>query len=270
VLKAYYAAGGASSRTGPVASILADRALGLFSLILVAVAGAAWNFAYLSRYAELRAFWWMLTAVLLASAAAGMAAIAASERVAPIVARLRMHSALRALVLKILSVLSTYNRSRGALFRALALSVPCHLLACAIFYICFGAVSGLPLNPGLLLLLVPLGLMTTALPLAPGGIGVGQAAFYTLFQLVFGGQGSLGASAFTVYQMVLLLVSLSGVVFYLRYKTVGPPPPAPRNPELARGGHANTCARPFSTISNLDAPPPSAPKFTRYPGIANP
>jgi hypothetical protein len=220
VLKAYYAAGGSADRTGPIASIIADRVVGLFSLILLAVIGAAWNFEHLSRHADLRAFWLMLAAALLIAAIFGMLAIAASDRLMSLLAPLRIYPPVRTIILKMLGVLSAYNRKRMALLQALALSLPCHLLACAMFYLCVSAVSDSTLNPRLLLFLVPLGLVTTAVPLAPGGIGVGQAAFYALFHLVLRGQGALGSSAFTIYQLVLLLVSLSGIFFYLRYRGI--------------------------------------------------
>jgi uncharacterized membrane protein YbhN (UPF0104 family) len=59
---------------------------------------------------------------------------------------------------------------------------------------------------------IPLGLMTLALPIAPSGLGVGHAIFQKLFE--FSGISN-GASLFNLYFVVTLLVNLCGVVPYL-------------------------------------------------------
>jgi uncharacterized protein (TIRG00374 family) len=220
VLKAYYARGASAEKSGAVASIIVDRVVGLFSLVLLAVFGAAWNFRQLSRNADLRAFWIALGAILLIAAATGIAAMAASEGLSSLLTPPGILSPVRGMLLKTLGVLSSYNRKRGVLLQSVALSIPCHLLACGAFYLSWLAISAATLDPGALLFVVPLGLVTTAVPLAPAGIGVGQAAFFTLFQFVLQDKGSVGSSAFTVFQMVLLLVSCSGVVFYLRVRKI--------------------------------------------------
>jgi glycosyltransferase 2 family protein len=62
---------------------------------------------------------------------------------------------------------------------------------------------------------VPMGLLTTAIPVAPGGLGVGQAAFFSLFQLAGHPAPVSGAYVCLMYQSVILLVYLSGLDFYL-------------------------------------------------------
>jgi hypothetical protein len=64
----------------------------------------------------------------------------------------------------------------------------------------------------------PLGVMTTALPLAPGGLGVGHVAFDKLFSLV-GLSG--GANVFNVMVLVQLALNLTGIVPYLLYRREG-------------------------------------------------
>jgi glycosyltransferase 2 family protein len=54
---------------------------------------------------------------------------------------------------------------------------------------------------------VPLALLMTALPLAPGGIGTGHAAFYFFF-LELGSEA--GADLFTMFLAAQLLIALVG------------------------------------------------------------
>ncbi|MNL45250.1 hypothetical protein D3C87_1678810 [compost metagenome] len=68
-------------------------------------------------------------------------------------------------------------------------------------------------------LVAPLGFMATAIPISPAGIGVGQAAFYFLFNLYIGKETEVGPTAITAYQVGSFLVSLAGAFFYLRRKS---------------------------------------------------
>ena len=60
--------------------------------------------------------------------------------------------------------------------------------------------------------IMPIGLITIALPVAPGGIGIGHAAFESLYQLV-GLSG--GADVFNLYIIVQLAVYMLGGIPYL-------------------------------------------------------
>jgi hypothetical protein len=63
---------------------------------------------------------------------------------------------------------------------------------------------------------MPIGLITTAIPLAPGGIGIGHVAFESLYQLV-GVSG--GADIFNIYIIVQLSVYLLGGIPYFLYNS---------------------------------------------------
>jgi hypothetical protein len=62
-------------------------------------------------------------------------------------------------------------------------------------------------------LLIPLGFLATTLPLTPGGIGVGEAAFSELFAIA-GLSG--GAELLLGWHLLVIVVGLSGLAFYLQ------------------------------------------------------
>jgi uncharacterized membrane protein YbhN (UPF0104 family) len=64
-----------------------------------------------------------------------------------------------------------------------------------------------------MILLMPLGFLANVLPLTPGGLGVGEAAFDTLFSLA-GLSG--GAETLLGWRLLTLMVGLIGLVFYLQ------------------------------------------------------
>lgn len=222
VVKAYYAAGGRPDTGGRVASIIVDRIVGLFSLITVAVCGAAWNTRALAGNTALRGVWLMLLAILAAAAAGFAGTIMASGRAAGMLRSFSRPLPLRGALAAFLEALAAYNRKPLVLLTAFLMSIPCHLMSCAAFGLALSAISPESMPVSAILFIVPVGLTTTALPVTPAGIGVGQAAFYALFEHAGRGQGTVGSAAFTLYQLVLILVNLSGVFFYVKYSRKGP------------------------------------------------
>jgi uncharacterized membrane protein YbhN (UPF0104 family) len=68
------------------------------------------------------------------------------------------------------------------------------------------------------LTIVPIGLFSISLPIAPAGIGVGQGVFYNIF-IWFGAQsGNLGVSIITIYQLLTIIVNIFFVFVYLKNK----------------------------------------------------
>lgn len=62
------------------------------------------------------------------------------------------------------------------------------------------------------------GLCLMALPLAPLGLGVGQVAFSAMFAILGVAQPTFGASIATGYQLLSLSLNLLGLYFYISYK----------------------------------------------------
>lgn len=79
-------------------------------------------------------------------------------------------------------------------------------------FILFGRALGIEAPVMSYFLLVPLGLLVTAVPVSPAGLGVGQVAFLALFHLVGTAQG---ANLFTLYMASYVVINLTGAVLYL-------------------------------------------------------
>jgi len=75
----------------------------------------------------------------------------------------------------------------------------------------------LPIPIWVILLIFPFGFLATVVPISPAGIGVGQAAFFYLFDKV-SNQGEFGVLTITFFQAVQFLVGLAGGVLFIFYK----------------------------------------------------
>jgi glycosyltransferase 2 family protein len=76
---------------------------------------------------------------------------------------------------------------------------------------------GLDIPLWVMLLIFPFGFLATVVPIAPAGIGVGQAAFFYLFDRVVG-QGEFGVLTITYLQAIQFLIGLLGGVLFITSK----------------------------------------------------
>jgi hypothetical protein len=126
-------------------------------------------------------------------------------------------------VRRVFSSIHEYRRKPSSVPAALALSICNQMLTLLVFYMGLRStgVAGMPV--AIFFLTVPLGLVTTAVPIAPAGIGVGQAAFFAIMQAVDPRYTTSTIAALTVYQALFILLCLSGLFWYIPYKQTVPP-----------------------------------------------
>jgi uncharacterized protein (TIRG00374 family) len=112
---------------------------------------------------------------------------------------------------RVLTTLVMYRRHFGTLLRALLIAMVANLSVIAIMALAF-----VVLNPAWvsarMFLAVPLGEIANCLPLTPGGLGVGEAAFHSLFTWS-GLQG--GVEGVLCWRIWKALVGLIGLGVYL-------------------------------------------------------
>jgi len=216
VVKAYYVQKSHGDRvaTGPY-TVLFDRLLGLYVLLMMALVAIICDINRFWNVESLRAVALFVCAVCL-----GMSlfiAFVASGRV-----RRRVGSWpwlnrgwVGAFVERIFRSLELY-RARPDLFaKSVVLSLGGHLSSMAVLIVA-GYAMGETAIPLLTYFTVgSVGFVVAALPIAPAGVGVGQAAFLFLFNLYLGGQSVVGPTLITIYQGLLFILSLSGLGFYL-------------------------------------------------------
>jgi uncharacterized membrane protein YbhN (UPF0104 family) len=113
---------------------------------------------------------------------------------------------------QVLSTIAGYRDHAGIVTAALALSLVANLSLVAVMLLGVQALKpgGVDLK---MLLVVPLGFVANNLPLTPGGLGVGEEAFNTLFAMVgFSG----GAEALICWRVWTGLVRMLGLGYYVR------------------------------------------------------
>lgn len=112
-----------------------------------------------------------------------------------------------------------YHNHRLTVLKVLVLSIVIHIIVgsmCVLFLRALGDshVDALPV-----FVVVPLGMLATAIPILPGGLGTGNAAFGGLF-LLLGSQR--GADVFSLFAISQFISGAIGGLIYLRYKSHAP------------------------------------------------
>ncbi|MEK6577735.1 MAG: lysylphosphatidylglycerol synthase transmembrane domain-containing protein, partial [Bdellovibrionota bacterium] len=115
--------------------------------------------------------------------------------------------------------LRTYHHHRMAVLQVMILSLTVHLIiGWGLMRFSF-ALGESHLSFSGIYALFPLGMLVTAVPVMPAGIGTGHVAFGYLFKLM---SSDRGADVFTLYVLVTIFYSSLGGLAYLRFKTENP------------------------------------------------
>jgi len=211
--KLFYASKENDRRRAEIAMVVfLDRAVGLFSLLLLSLALVPIFPRLVWSVVELR-FLVLITVVLAIAMAVGFAVILFNGSWAHRLLR-RMLEFLpwKDLASRMIDAIGFYKGSMRALWAALAASVLANLSV-----VCVAALAYFGLAPSSfsfrVFLVAPMGYIANSLPLTPGGLGVGEEAFNSLFRLT--GVGG-GADALLSWRIWCLPISVLGFVFYLR------------------------------------------------------
>jgi hypothetical protein len=191
-----------------VVSVVVDRLIGIIALASLALAVILVSGA---SFAELR-----LPVVLFLGTAILGAVVYVNRtlrrllRFDALLARLPLGAKLRTLDQAVL----TYGQRPGEMALAVVISLANHSLT-TLGFVALGAAFGVTgASISEYFVMVPIGNIVSALPLAPGGWGLGEAVFKELFEMS-GAAGSLGVAVSVTFRLCQLAFGLVGGVFLL-------------------------------------------------------
>jgi uncharacterized protein (TIRG00374 family) len=208
----YTTRGSGGRRTEIMTVVLLDRAIGLFSLLLLPFIFVLMFAQTFQGEAVLRSI--LLTTGLIAlGVVAGFLACLFSDSFMNY-----FHSGALNLVTgnpivrQVLGAIANYRKNSSVLIAALGVSVLANLLL--VFVTMLGALAVAQSSwTARMFVVIPIGHIVNSLPLTPGGLGVGETAFDALFNLT-GFRG--GAETLLCTRIWMAIIGLIGFAFYLR------------------------------------------------------
>jgi len=227
LIKAYFIAKAHPERkTKAVATVIIDRAMGLFGLILfVAVLGSvAWALGdpRLNGNKDLQ---WMVkvTAAIAGATVAGFVLLGflPQRRVDRFARRLKGFPKVGTALAEFWHAVWMYRQRPRVIVFGLMISATAHFALVFAFH-CSSRVFP-PVNDAELatlpehLVIAPIGFIVQAIPISPGGVGVGEAAFAGLYKLC-GRSPTRGIIARLSLRIVEWLIGLIGYIVFLRMR----------------------------------------------------
>lgn len=230
VVKSFYIAkNNPQARVKSVLSVVMDRVLGLYAMLWMAEIAMLIDYSQVQTLPQLKAIFYFSTLALVAMSA-GLA-IAFSKKVNGTNKIQKFLSLLPKSdrFLQVYESIHSYGDDYPTLFKTFLLSLSSQISSVGVIIIVGSAMAvNIPLSA--YFVAVPIGMVVLAIPVSPGGIGVGQYAFYYLFNLISGQETQVGSTGITVFQILSFFFGLAGAYFYISRKekiniTAQPLPP---------------------------------------------
>lgn len=221
VIKAFYfnrTQHSSNSKVIAVTSVLMDRVLGLFAMILLALLVMIYDLKHVFTIPALNTLFWFIlglfVAFVIALALIFSPGVYNSGALKQVIEKLPLAHKF----MKLYESMHLYGKDGTRFATVITLSLLSQFCS-IVFLILAGQAAGFTDIPATTYFLVaPLGYMATAIPVSPAGVGVGQAAFYFLFNIYLGETSEVGPTVITAFQVTMFVVSLLGAFFYLRIK----------------------------------------------------
>lgn len=212
VVKIYYAMEGNRGRRLEIATVmLLDRVVGMLGLLGLALVLVPFFQPMLAASPVLRILPWASGGVL--AAVLAVMWVCTSEQsiwrrgVAWMVQTLPCGEYLE----RVINTLRAYRAHKAAFGQIMGLAITVHFCMALVILLVVQATHPAGANSGMIFLSA-MGFAANAMPVTPGGLGVGEAAFDQLFQMAgFAG----GAVAVLGWRVLMVISSLPGFVFYL-------------------------------------------------------
>ena len=218
LIKAWYVAGQEPKRkTKAIFTVLLDRAIGLSVIVFYAALTLVFFTGWLKGHHELKvvalSIWGFTTASVLFAVLFFLPQTwdwAVSHK---LLALLRRSAKME----KVVEAALLYRRYLGTISLAVVLSA-ISILGTNLLYSIQGKALGIETDLAHYFFVVPVALTVSAIPVLPGGLGVGQIAFYSLFKWTGHPNPEQGATLATLLQVYTILFNCFGAIFYLKFK----------------------------------------------------
>jgi hypothetical protein len=219
VIKAYYfTKQNSGKKVVAITSVLMDRIMGLFSMIVMALVVMIYDFQHINQVPALYTLFWLILGLFSGFSIALLLIFSQTLYEKQFLIKIIKKLPLSGKITTAYESIHLYGQSGTRLICVVSLSLLSQVSAILFLYL-VGQRTGyseVPLTT--YFLVAPLGFMATAIPISPAGVGVGQAAFYFLFNSHLGKTTNLGSTIITAFQVGTFIVSILGALFYLGFK----------------------------------------------------
>lgn len=219
-------------------TVFVDRLIGMAALVSLSTMATLGNLEFMLSRPELRNTALTMLAVLLAMVGLGAALALGVGRRSLIADSVRARMPFVEVARRGYHAMLRLGRRPGTVAVAFLISLVSHASAVVTTYVIGHAAGEHLLGIVQYCVVVPVALFANALPLTPGGIGVGEAVLGNLFAWS-GGAASDGTTIMLLYRFMFYALAVLGAVLYVLHRADVAPPAAaaaPADPERPGDG----------------------------------
>ncbi len=225
-------------------TVFVDRLIGMAALVSLSTMATLANFEFMTSRPELRNTALTMAAVLVAMAGVGAALALGVGRRSTVAVSLRARLPFAEGLRRAYHAMLRLGQRPWTVVVAFLISLFSHGSAVVTTYVVGHAAGEQALSLLQYCVVVPVALFANALPLTPGGIGVGEAVMGNLFDWS-GGAASDGTTIMLLYRfMFYALAGLGAVLYVLHRGDVDPPAPGPEASRSAEDGSTSAPCSP--------------------------
>lgn len=219
LVKGYYVikANQDKERTRAFTTLIIDRFAGLFGLVMMAFFALIFNYELISLKENLHFLAWMITALFVVTILFYTIVVYPFKEYQDPFIWIFSRLPASKFTKKVYSAFRNYKNQKKTLILTLLISIAIHSLVAIIFFQIAKLIGITEIELATQFFLMPIGLISVAIPIAPGGIGIGHAVFESLYQLA-GLTG--GADVFNLFVIVQLGIFLIGGIPYFLYGSI--------------------------------------------------
>lgn len=219
VIKAYYIAQEQpGTKLRAATSVLMDRVVGLYAMALIALVAILTHTEKIMSSVQLRPLGVFIICLSLGFTVFFILGFSDKVRTHKLTEKFLSEIPGGGLIRRIYDAIHAFRHGKKQFLWGILLSIFVQSLNILCFYIIAQTLHFENVTMGALFFVVPLGLIATAVPVSPGGVGVGQAVFLALFTWYGGIAPSLGPTLITIFQVVQAVLSLVGAALYFMRK----------------------------------------------------
>jgi uncharacterized protein (TIRG00374 family) len=224
VVKAYYIAQDQpGTKLKAATSVLMDRIVGLYAMAIIAVVAVFFNSERIFQVAQLRILALFVIALVVGFTVFFILGFSSTIRGHALTDRFLNSIYGGKLIMRVYDAVHAFKNGKKQFAWGICLSILVQSMTILSFFIIARVLHFEQVSPQELLaslfFVIPLGLIATAVPLSPGGVGVGQVVFLKLFIWYGGVDPKVGPTLITIYQVVQSALSLIGAALYFMRKS---------------------------------------------------
>jgi uncharacterized protein (TIRG00374 family) len=216
LVKGYYIVRTApNARLTAAVTVLMDRLIGLFVMLLMALFAMIWRWDLIQPKPALQSVFLFLLLFFVAFCLGWVAVFSRRIYNTQLLHRIFRLLPARFRLIHLYESLAEYRHHKISFVATFLLSLASQIVS-VLFFILMGNALGfhdIPLS--VYFFVVPIGFMIQAVPISPAGVGVGQAALLFLFHAAISTGAEVGPLTMTAYQISSFVYGLVGALFYL-------------------------------------------------------